>query len=124
MRESAGLVGNVRGLASDGVRMVRTRLELFAIELQEERAHAVRQIVIASATLYLLTFGTLLAIIAIGLAVPEGSREAVFATLAVIFLVLGGIGAYLASLTRNRTSFRDTIAVLGRDERALRGTGD
>ena len=28
MRESTGLVGNVLGLASDGLRMVRTRLEL------------------------------------------------------------------------------------------------
>ena len=124
MREATGLVGNVRGLASDGVRMVRTRLELLAIEVQEERAHAVRQIIIASAVLYLLTFGTLLAILAIGLAIPQGTRETVFAILAFVFLALGGLGAWLGSLTRRGPFFSETLAVLGRDEQALRGQGD
>ncbi|HLX23533.1 MAG TPA: phage holin family protein [Usitatibacter sp.] len=124
MHETRGFVGNVRGLASDGVRMVRTRLELMAIELQEEKAHAVRQIVIASAALYLLTFGTLLAILAIGLALPPGPRETVFAVLALVFLALGGLGAWMGFSTRRHSLFGETLAVLGRDEQALRGTGD
>lgn len=124
MRDTPGLVGNIRGLASDGVRIVRTRLELIAIELQEEKAHAVRQIVIASAALYLLTFGTLLAILAIGLALPPGPREMVFAILALVFLALGGLGAWMGFSTRRQSMFGETLAVLGRDEQALRGTGD
>jgi uncharacterized membrane protein YqjE len=125
MREAPGLLGNVRGLASDGLRMVRTRLELLAIEVQEEKAHAVRQIVVASTVLYLLTFGTLLAILAIGLALSPGARETFFGVLAFIFLALGGLGvAWLGTLTRRRPVFSDTLSTLGRDEQALRGTGD
>jgi uncharacterized membrane protein YqjE len=125
MRDSTGLVSNVLGLASDGLRMLRTRLELVAIEVQEEKAHAVRQIVVASVALYLLTFGTLLAILAIAMAIPPDSRETFFAILAVIFLGLGGAGiAWLASFTRRRTMFSETLSVLSRDEQALRGTGD
>jgi uncharacterized membrane protein YqjE len=125
MREAPGLMGNVRGLASDGLRMVRTRLELLAIEFQEEKAHAVRQIIIASAVLYLITFGSLLAILALGLALSPGARETFFAILAFIFLALGGLGvAWLGALTRRRPVFGETLSVLGRDEQALRGTGD
>jgi uncharacterized membrane protein YqjE len=125
VREATGLIGNVRGIAAVGLRMARTRLELLAIEFQEEKAHAVQQIIIASAVLYLITFGTLLAILAIGLAISPGTREIFFATLAFVFLALGGLGvAWLGALMRRRSLFSETLSVLGRDEQALRGTGD
>ncbi|HUL56151.1 MAG TPA: phage holin family protein [Usitatibacter sp.] len=125
MREVPGLVGNVRGLASVGLRMVRTRLELIAIEFQEEKAHAVRQVVIASAVLYLVTFGTLLAILAVGLAMPAGARETFFACLAFVFLALGALGvAWLGALARRRSFLGETLAVLGRDEQALGSGGE
>ena len=41
--EAGGLVGNVRGLAANGVRAVRTRLELAEVELQIEKARLMRQ---------------------------------------------------------------------------------
>jgi hypothetical protein len=66
----------------------------------------------------------LLAILAIGLALPPGARETVFAILAVVFLALGGLGAWLGIATRRNSFFGETLAVLGRDEQALRGTGD
>ena len=56
IREATGIVGDLRGLASTGVRAVRTRLELLAIELKEEKAWAVRSLIVAVAALYLLTF--------------------------------------------------------------------
>jgi len=125
MRQGTTFLGNVRGIASDGVRMVRTRLELISIELQEEKAHAVRQIVVASAVLYLVTFGTLLAILAVGLALGPDAREIFFAVLAFVFLALAAVGfAMLGSLTRRRPLFGETLAVLHGDEQALRGTGD
>ena len=125
MREGTGLVSNVLGLASDALRMLRTRLELVAIEVQEEKAHAVRQIVIASAVLYLFTFGTLLGIFAIAMAIPPESRATFFAVLAFVFLGLGSLGiAWLTTLAHRPALFSETLQVLERDERALRGTGD
>ena len=49
LREASNIVGDLRGMASTGVRAVRTRLELLAIELKEEKAWLVRFVVIAIA---------------------------------------------------------------------------
>jgi uncharacterized membrane protein YqjE len=130
VREATGIVGDLKGLASTGLRALRTRLELVAIELQEEKAWAVRFLVIAVAALYLLSFGLLLAIFALVVWASEENRPAILALFAALFLVGGGAGvAYIMSASKGRTPlFQDTIAVLKGDEQALRegmrGTGD
>jgi len=67
IRQVTGIVGDVRGIASTGLRAVRTRLELASIELTEEKAWLVRFLLIAVAALYLLTFGLLLGVCALAL---------------------------------------------------------
>ena len=130
IREAAGIVGDVRGLASTGVRAVRTRLELVSIELAEEKAWVVRYIVVAVAALYLLAFGLLLAIFALALWASEENRPAILAGFAAAFLVAGvGGAAYIRSASRKRHPIlAETIAVLRGDEKALRhglqGAGD
>jgi uncharacterized membrane protein YqjE len=126
----SGIVADVRGLASAGLRAVRTRLELMAIELMEEKAWAVRFLMVAVSALYLVTFGLLLAIFALVLWSAEENRPAVLAGFAVFFIA-GGIGgmAYIVLVTKRRQPFfQDTIAVLKGDEHALRqnlrATGD
>jgi uncharacterized membrane protein YqjE len=129
-REATGIVGDVRGLASTGLRAVRTRLELIAIELKEEKAWALRFLVIAVAALYLLSFGLLLAIFALVVWASEENRPAILALFAGVFLVGGAAGVwYIASASKGRPAlFQDTIAVLKGDEEALRdglrATGD
>jgi len=128
--ESAGIVGDVKGLAATGLRAVRTRLELLAIEISEEKAWMVRLLAVAVTGLYLVSFGLLLAVFALVLWAPEENRPTILACCAVVFLLLGGAGiAYVASASRGRNSlFHDTVAVLKGDERALsqglKGTGD
>lgn len=130
IRESTGIVGDVKGLASTGLRAVRTRLELLTIELKEEKAWAVRFLGIAVAALYLLTFGLLLAVFALVVWASAESRPAILAGFAGIFLISGaGCLAYILNAAKNRDPlFKDTIAVLKGDEQALqhglRGTGD
>lgn len=130
LREATGIVGDVKGLAVSGLRAVRTRLELLAIELKEEKAWAVRFLIVAVSALYLVTFGILLAIFAIVVWASEESRPAILAAFAGFFLA-GGIGglAYIVLASKRRDPvFKDTIAVLKGDEKALqqglRGTGD
>jgi uncharacterized membrane protein YqjE len=129
-RESTGIIGDVKGLASTGLRAVRTRLELAAIELTEEKAWAVRFLVVAVAGLYLVTFGLLLAIFALVLWASDENRPAILGGFAAAFFVLGGGGiAYLMSASKHRQPlFKETIAVLKGDEQALRqglgATGD
>jgi uncharacterized membrane protein YqjE len=130
LREGSGIVGDLKGLASTGLRAVRTRLELIAIELTEEKAWAVRFLVFAVAALYLLTFGLLLAILALVLWASEGNRPAILAGFAAVFLGAGAGGAwYILSASRRREPlFKETIAVLKGDEQALdpglRGASD
>lgn len=129
-RESTGIIGDVKGLASTGLRAVRTRLELAAIELSEEKAWAVRFLVVAVAALYLVTFGLLLGIFALVLWASEANRPAILGGFAALFLLAGGAGiAYLMNASKHRRPLlRDTIAVLKGDEQALRdglgATGD
>lgn len=121
-RESTGIIGDLKGLASTGLRAVRTRLELAAIELSEEKAWAVRFLVVAVAGLYLLTFGLLLAIFALVLWASEANRPAILGGFAALFLLAGGAGiAYLMTTSkRRRPLLQDTIAILKGDEQALR----
>ena len=122
-RESTGFIGDVTSLAANGLRALRTRLELLAIELQEEKAWLVRFLVISIAALYLISFGTLLAILALSLAMPEASRPVVLGGFGGVFLAVGiGAVAWIVLAARGRQSvFQETLGVLARDEKSLRG---
>jgi uncharacterized membrane protein YqjE len=124
LREAGGIVGDVKGVATTGLRAVRTRLELLAIELKEEKAWAMRFLLVAVGALYLVTFGLLLAIFALALWASEENRPLILAGFAAAFLAAGGGGiAYIAMASKRRAPvFSDTIAVLKGDERALSQT--
>lgn len=130
IREASSMVGDLRGLVSTGVRAVRTRLELVAIELKEEKAWVLRSIVVAVAALYLLTFSVLLGIFALALWASEANRPAILAGFAGAFLIAGlaGIGYIVMQSKKRHPLFQDTLTVLKGDEKALsqalRGTGD
>ena len=130
VREATGIVGDVRALASTALRAVRTRLELLAIEVKEEKAWVLRFLVVAIATLYLLSFGLLLAVFALVAWASEENRPAILASFAAAFLAVGAAGvAYIMTASKGRAPvFQETIAVLKGDEEALReglrGSGD
>ena len=129
IRQVGGIVGDVRGLASTGVRAVRTRLELASIELSEEKAWLVRFVLVAVAALYLVTFGLLLGICALTLWASEENRPAILGAFTAVFLVVGiGCAVYIWLESRKRHPIlQETIAVLKGDEQALRqlqGAGD
>jgi uncharacterized membrane protein YqjE len=129
-REAVGAVGDLKGVVSTGVRAVRTRLELLALEVKEEKAWTVRFILVALAALYLLTFGLLLAILAVVLFASEENRPAILAICAVVFFAAGaGAAAWVMGKSKKRHPlFDETIAVLKGDEQGLRelmrGTSD
>jgi uncharacterized membrane protein YqjE len=121
LREATGIVGDIKGIASTGLRAVRTRLELLAIELKEEKAWALRCVVVAVSALYLLTFGLLLAVFALVVWASEENRPAILGGFAALFLATGaGAIAYIVNTSKHRAPlFGDTIAVLRGDEKAL-----
>jgi uncharacterized membrane protein YqjE len=122
----AGLIGDVSSLASNGLRAIRTRLELATIELKEEKAWVLRFIIVATAAVYLLSFGTLLAILAISLAMPESTRPAVLGGFGG-FMLAAGIGSVIWIVTaakKRSPPFQDLIDVLKNDEEGLGGSKD
>lgn len=125
-REAPGIIGDLSSLASNGLRAVRTRLELLTIELKEEKARAVRFITVAVATVCLITFGTQLAILAVALAMPENARPAVLAGFGGFMLAAGvaGIAWIVVSAKKRSPPFQDTIATLKRDEKGFGGSGE
>ena len=119
-----GLVADVRGIASGAVRIVRTRLELLAIEFQEEKARIVRQALVASATLFFAFFGMLLALLWLVFTLPEDYRHSVLGAIGLAFLVAAGGCAWWLTQKNARTPFASTIRALTRDEGALKGGDD
>ena len=125
VQERTGFIGDVASLASNGLRALRSRLELLTIELKEEKAWVVRFIVVALAAVYLISFGTLLAILALSLAMPESARPAVLGGFGG-FMLAAGIGSVIwmvKSAKKRSTPFQDTISTLKRVEQALGGAG-
>lgn len=130
LRQATGFVGDLRGIATTGVRAVRTRLELVAIELKEEKAWLVKSLLYAIVALYLVTFGLVLGVAALVLFASEENRPAILGACAALFVVAGAVaGAYVYLASKRRHPlFQDTLEVLKGDERGLdqllRGTGD
>ncbi len=124
-RDSPGLIGDITSIASNGLRAVRSRLELLTIELTEEKAWAMRFIVVVFAAVYLISFGTLLAILAVSLAMPEAARPAVLGGFGGLMLAagIGGVAWIVVTAKRRSPPFQDTIATLKRDEASLGGAG-
>jgi uncharacterized membrane protein YqjE len=121
LREASNIVGDLRGAASTGVRALRTRLELLAIELKEEKAWLVRFLIVAVVALYLISFGLVLAVAALVLFAAEENRPAILGICAGAFVLLGaGAAAYVYAASKKRHPlFQETIAVLKGDEKGL-----
>jgi len=94
----------------------------YALEVSEEKAWTVRFILVTLAALYFLTFGLLLAILALVVFASEENRPAILACCAAAFLAAGGgAGAWVYSQSKRRHPlFDETIAVLKGDEQGLR----
>ena len=126
VQERTGLIGDVASLASNGLRAIRSRLELLTIELKEEKVWVIRLLVVTLASVYLISFGTLLAILAVSLAMPENTRPAVLGGFGG-FMLAAGIGSVVwmvMSAKKRSPPFQDTIATLKKDEHALGGSGE
>jgi uncharacterized membrane protein YqjE len=122
-RSATGLLGDARSIAATGVRAVRTRLELLEIEIATAKSRLVRAAVVAAAAFYLLSFGTLLAILWAAEALPPEWRLPALGGLAVALLVAGTAAIFWLARTQAAAPpvLSTLVAVLKRDEDALEG---
>jgi uncharacterized membrane protein YqjE len=115
-----GIVGDVRGVASGALRAIHTRLELLSIEIQEEKARIVTQLLLACATFFFLSFGMLLVILWLSFSLAEEHRPIVMGVLGCLFVIVGGASALrIRSMANGPRLFGATLDALKQDEKAL-----
>jgi uncharacterized membrane protein YqjE len=125
MPEDAGhtesLLESLRGVATTFIALVQTRIEIFASEVDEERARVGRIVVLAVVALFCLGLATVLGVLLIAVLFWENNRVLAVAILAGVF-ALGGLAALLAlrSAIRDRPKFLSaTLAELRKDQKEL-----
>jgi uncharacterized membrane protein YqjE len=104
------------------VEVLRTRLELFSTEWQEEHQRLEQILILAAATVLCLTFGLLLVTLFVVVAFWETNyRLAVLGAFAVLYLVAGGIAGWVMR-RKSRAKpkiFSATLGELAKDYRHL-----
>jgi uncharacterized membrane protein YqjE len=117
----AGILNSLRKLGRTGVGVLQNRLELFSVELEEQKARLVKVLVLAGAAVFLANTALLAVSVTIVMLAGEGARLAVLIVLSVIY-VLAAVWAFLALRKELRSSarpFQDTISELKKDAECL-----
>lgn len=118
----AGLLASLRGLAATSVGLLRTRIELFTLELHEETARLLGVLLWGFAAVLLAIVGTAFVAAFLTVLFWDGYRLLVLGLFALLFV--GGAGVALVMVVRlaRRASglFAASLAELRRDETELK----
>lgn len=117
----AGLGESVRRLAHTGVGIVRTRLELLANELEEERARFTRMLVLGAVVAVCFAMVAIVGSLLIVVAFWDTHRIAALVGLTVLYAVAGFFAlSSLRGVTAQRTRlFSQSLAELDKDHGRL-----
>lgn len=125
MPEDAGhtesLLESLRGVAKTFIALVQTRIEIFASEVDEERARFGRILTLAVVALFCLGLAVVLGVLLIAVLFWENNRLLALGILTGVF-ALGGLVALVAlrSAVRDRPKFLSaTLAELRKDQKEL-----
>lgn len=121
MSSETGLFGSFRRLASNGIELLSTRIELFVLELQEEKFRLVEALIWASAGVFLagmtlIIFSFLLVFLA------WGNPQICLLILIALSLLYSGLAAWSFLRLRailTKKPFHSTIESLKRDRACL-----
>ncbi|HEY2953400.1 MAG TPA: phage holin family protein [Verrucomicrobiae bacterium] len=116
----AGILASLRRILDGGLAILENRIELFAVEIREEKCRLIEAMLWASAAVVLglmtLTLLTFVIVISFG----ESARMAVLLTLSGLYL-LGTIVAWrgLRARLRRTTAFSGTLDEIKKDRACL-----
>lgn len=113
---------SVRGLASTLLELVQIRLELFSIEAQEEVLRVGALLVYGAVAVAFLSLGVVLLALLITVALWDTHRLLALGIFTGLFLVIGGVAAWLArERVRSGTYlFSASVEELKQDRESLR----
>ncbi len=116
-----GLFAALKHLIATGVAIGRTRLELLATELEEEKLRLLSLLVYALAAIFFLGVGLIIAVVLVAAAYWE-HRVLVFALAATVFIGLGlaCVGLAKGAARRGTPVFKQSLAELDADLASLK----
>jgi|SRR5579862_5107507 len=112
-----GILESLRKLGRTGVALLQNRLELFSVELEEQKVRLVRVLVLAGAAIFLGNTALLAVSATIVVAAGERARLGVLIGLSVVYLG-AAVWAALALRKELRSApppFQDSVAELKKD---------
>jgi uncharacterized membrane protein YqjE len=115
-----GLFASLRGLAATGLALLQNRLELLAVEIQEEKARTVGLIAYSVATVLLLGAGAIFLAVFITVLLWDSNRLLALGVFSTLFLG-GGVLSLLAARRLSQTPsglFAGSLAELAKDRAA------
>lgn len=115
-----GLFASLRGLTTTGLALLRTRLELLAVEIQEETARTVGLMMYSIATVLLLGAGAIFLAVFVTVLLWDSNRLLALGVFATLFLG-GGVFCLLAVrrlATTPSSLFVASLAELTKDRAA------
>lgn len=118
---SPGLLASLRNLAATAVGILQTRLELLAIEVEEERLRLLQILFWAVIAVFFLVLGILMVALFFVVLFWDTHRVLVTGMLAALFLVLGVVtGLAVRSRARAKSKlFSASLAELDKDREQL-----
>lgn len=117
----AGLGESVRRLAHAGVGIVRTRLELLANELEEERARYTRMLVLGAVSVVCFAMAAIVGSLLIVVVFWETHRIAALVGLTMLYVVAGffAVSSLRAVAAQRTRLFSQSLAELDKDHGRL-----
>lgn len=118
-----GLFASLRGLAATGLALLQNRMELLAVEIQEEKTRAVSLAAYSVAAVILLGAGAVFLAVFVTVLLWESNRLLVLGMFSALFLG-GGILCLLAVRRLAQTPsglFAGSLAELAKDRAAAEG---
>jgi uncharacterized membrane protein YqjE len=113
--DGSGIVQSLRNLAATLVALLRTRFELLATEIEEERVRLLQLLFWSAVALFFFALGIVLLVILFVAVFWDSYRITAIVTLAVVFFAAGA-GAAMA--VRNRIQARPRLFSASLDELA------
>ncbi len=113
----AGILESIRKLGRTGVAVLQNRLELLAVEVEEQKLRLVRVLVLAGAAVFLGNSALLAVSVTLVMLAGESARVPALISMSVVY-VAAAIWAFLALRKELRSApppFKDTVSELKKD---------
>jgi len=117
-----GLGARVRGVAGTAFAMLKTRLELLATEVEEEKLRLGSLLAYAAAAFFFLGFGAVFLALFVTVLLWDSQRLLALGIFTAVFLTVGAVAAFAVVRLAQRGTrlFAASIAELAEDCEALR----